>query len=503
MASLTVPPTPAKKERGCFQCSRRRIICDKGQPSCTKCINKGIECSGLGRIRFAKGVARRGRLKDCKIPDANSNGLQEGNDVLPTEISFQALRWPNEKRPKQRRTIEAVKDLAVICPENSFSLEGETTMMDESIVLSSQVTSPDLASTMTVIQKQDDDDVEEVVRGDMVLNKAYSRSDNIISWVAPIGAEARMLFSYFSEAVAPVMVILDDNSNGYRSLILPMAFEDDVLRRAVRVVAAQHLSRERPELKDEAEAERTAIISSLRRNALGCSADKVFNKFTWATVIVLLVGETVTGSADYRFLVQMLLCLSMNGLSDDVDPALMSFLQAQAHMFEMLGVPLLGEEVGVLTVMKASDSLTDWLSYPHLPDDSDDRRAAETIRQCFISACAIYTRRAASANTSSYFGFSDDVIQKLAIEQLISNISRISPSARGAHALVWVCFVAGAEATEQAHREFFVQRMKQTYAQTQFRNIPAAIESLEKIWSRKNGERWTLCLPQFSNVLVM
>lgn len=111
-----------------------------------------------------------------------------------------------------------------------------------------------------------------------------------------------------------------------------MAFENDVLRRAVRVVAAQHLSRERPELKEAAEAERVAIISRLRRDALECSADKVFNKFTWATVIVLLVGETVTGSADYGFLVQMLLCLSMKGLSDDVDPTLMTFLQAQAHM---------------------------------------------------------------------------------------------------------------------------------------------------------------------------
>lgn len=128
------------------------------------------------------------------------------------------------------------------------------------------------------------------------------------------------------------MVILDDYTNGYRSLILPMALEDDLLRRAVGVVAAQHLSRHRPELLDAAEAGRAAVISRLRSDSLQQSADKVFNKFTWATLIVLLVGETVTGSAEYRFLVQMLLSLSASNPGRDFDPGLLKFLQAQTHM---------------------------------------------------------------------------------------------------------------------------------------------------------------------------
>lgn len=128
------------------------------------------------------------------------------------------------------------------------------------------------------------------------------------------------------------MVVLDDNSNGYRTLVLPMALEDDLLRRAVGVVAAQHLSCQRPEMKDVAEAGRAVVISRLRSDSLKQSADKVFNKFTWATLIVLLVGETVTGSPDFPFFVQMLLCLSMNNPGRDLDPALTAFLQAQTHM---------------------------------------------------------------------------------------------------------------------------------------------------------------------------
>lgn len=33
----------------CRQCTKRRIKCDKGTPRCSKCIKKGIECSGVGK----------------------------------------------------------------------------------------------------------------------------------------------------------------------------------------------------------------------------------------------------------------------------------------------------------------------------------------------------------------------------------------------------------------------------------------------------------------------
>lgn len=154
----------------------------------------------------------------------------------------------------------------------------------------------------------------------------------------------------------------------------------------------------------------------------------------------------------------------------------------------------------MLTMMKASESLMSFLSYPNLPVDSDDRRIADLIRQCFVSACNIYTRCAANADAISRF---HETIQEQSIHQLIGIISQISPSARGAHALVWVCFVAGAASTDQSRRDFFVHRMEEVYARTHFRNIPTAIQSLKNIWARRRGERWTVCLPQLANVLVM
>lgn len=127
------------------------------------------------------------------------------------------------------------------------------------------------------------------------------------------------------------MVVLDTVPNRYPDIILPMALDDEVLRRAIGVVAAQHMGRQRPEIKDAAEAGRIAIISRLRTDAMSASASEVFNHYTWATLIVLLVGETVTGSSDYTFLVQMLLSLAIHS-SGDKTSAVSHFLQAQTNL---------------------------------------------------------------------------------------------------------------------------------------------------------------------------
>ncbi|KAK2731399.1 hypothetical protein CKAH01_09047 [Colletotrichum kahawae] len=59
-----MPPKPRPyrpKARGCFECSKRRISCDRTEPECEKYLSRGLKCSGLGiRHRFSDGVASRG-----------------------------------------------------------------------------------------------------------------------------------------------------------------------------------------------------------------------------------------------------------------------------------------------------------------------------------------------------------------------------------------------------------------------------------------------------------
>jgi hypothetical protein len=179
-----------KKEQGCFQCSRRRIICDRNEP-CLKCIKKGIECSGLGRIRFAEGVARRGRLKDRKIPVAE--GVQEGGSVLPTRGPSQALTWPEDRKSAKRRRREDNK-VDTISWQYDVTILGDVPVrneLDEAAV-------EDIASQALIVQPgtcgEEDEDIEEIDRSDLGQHPRRRSGPQI--WLPPVNSTARMLFSY-------------------------------------------------------------------------------------------------------------------------------------------------------------------------------------------------------------------------------------------------------------------------------------------------------------------
>lgn len=127
------------------------------------------------------------------------------------------------------------------------------------------------------------------------------------------------------------MVVLDNVSNGYRDVFLPLACEDELLRTAIGVVASQHLALYNPSFQSAADQGRAVIISRLRRDSLEASPDRVFNLSTWATLIVLLVGETITGSSEYSHLLQTLMCLIQN-VGQIAPSAARDFLTQQSHM---------------------------------------------------------------------------------------------------------------------------------------------------------------------------
>ncbi|KAL4890264.1 fungal-specific transcription factor domain-containing protein [Aspergillus ambiguus] len=427
----------SSKPRGCFQCSKRRIICDGAEPVCKKCQKKSLECSGLGRFRFSNGLARRGKLKGCVVPVPHLSPAEAFPPEPANSARFppQKLQWKNEQgcrtRQKQKRNGKATVD-----PQ-----EGSVGQMEGS---------GDRASVPSAVGQ----------------------------WIPPLNSRTRMLFSYFATEVAPVMVILDKISNGYRELLLPMACEDRVLERAISAVASQHIAGRCPTMRVEAESERAAVISCLRQDSLQSSADRVFNVSTWATLIVLLVGETITGSSEYRYLLHTLTCLAEN-ISQVEYTAANSFLTQQTHMFQLLGTPLLGERKGIHALQRPIEQYMDWTQYD-LPPDSEHHRVLALSRLAFMNASKIYLGRTMGNNN-----------QWESLESLKQVVSQIDPEEPGSHALVWVCFIAAADSTDPEHRAFFIDRMNKVYAKTQFRNISAAIESLPGIWSAQGSSRWT------------
>lgn len=303
------------------------------------------------------------------------------------------------------------------------------------------------------------------------------------------------------------MVVLDI-ANGYREILLPLACEDELLQRAVGVVAAQHLALYQPSYQEIADKGRASIISRLRRDSLGASPERVFNVSTWATLIVLLVGETITGSSEYGYLLQSLLCLAQN-IAQIEPSAARDFLTQQTHMyvkgvvflgmcltviirFEFLGLPFLGEQLGVDLLRLPLDPLLDWIILYNLPRDSEHNHLIQVSKLAFIKASEIYLGRVAS-----------DQDQWELLESLKQLVAQIEPDQMGSHALVWVCFIGAADSTDPEHRRFFVERMNQIFVRTKFQNISAGLRSLPAIWSQKGSARWTQNLTQLAPSLVM
>lgn len=104
-------------------------------------------------------------------------------------------------------------------------------------------------------------------------------------------------------------VTYDTGSNGYRDLILPLAHQDTLVQRAVMVVSGLHLGSQQTTLRHHAERGRAAILARLRQNVARGNLEDVLNVSTWATLLILLVGETVTGTSDFVQLFGMLCSL--------------------------------------------------------------------------------------------------------------------------------------------------------------------------------------------------
>ncbi|CAG9977252.1 unnamed protein product [Clonostachys byssicola] len=77
MSESASKPSNASSPRSCWQCAKRRLVCDLGKPGCKKCANHGVECPGYetkplqwmqpGQTR-SKGARKAERLRSSRKP---------------------------------------------------------------------------------------------------------------------------------------------------------------------------------------------------------------------------------------------------------------------------------------------------------------------------------------------------------------------------------------------------------------------------------------------------
>ena len=129
------------------------------------------------------------------------------------------------------------------------------------------------------------------------------------------------------------MILLDNELNGYRQYILPMACENEVLRRAVSVAATAHLSPNIPELDAPGKAGRSAIITKLVKDASEGPSSQLSGETIWATIILLLVSDLVTGSEDFSISYRMLVSFTQAKKDSLKDSPLKDFLMEQTELY--------------------------------------------------------------------------------------------------------------------------------------------------------------------------
>ncbi|KAH9203564.1 fungal-specific transcription factor domain-containing protein, partial [Leptodontidium sp. 2 PMI_412] len=437
-------------DTGCHECSKRRIKCDKTEPRCFKCQKKGIACSGQGvRYRFWEGRACPSKDKRTVKSPRRKSTYQPPLSALPVAIPG----WFDDDRGYCPVVDPWCKDCSMP--------EGDGIAFDAE---------------------------EEEGEGMQVLN----------TWSEPSLGRPDHLRDFsraFSDAVAPIMVVLDKQHNGYRDIILPLACECPIIQRAVSVVAAFHLSAQVPGLQESAQLGQLAIISKLRQDAGQLSPYRPFDISTWATILVLLAGETVTGGNDFVYLLEMLKYITQIGKVElGVSASIHQFLLGQTRMFELFGFPLSEESKGKMVMRKDPDYYFDFITYSLDPQSELDQNI-KGMKNAIRIACEIYRRRAESELPhNESIGL---------LEQLRQHVLTIEPNTDGAHALVWTYFVAAAESVLPSHREFYTDRLRALFARTKFRSIPRALKSLEKIWEMQGLRRWTQIVADESPILVM
>ncbi|EEP81300.1 predicted protein [Uncinocarpus reesii 1704] len=450
------------------------------EPRCLKCAKKGLVCSGMGiRYRFSPGIASRGKFRNRQIPVLDVSD-KEGLDKL-------------------KRSSTPRKSASPIIP-------GYTEELDRSLPVADAESSLICATWGdTAYPVLDKDDRTEYLQ-------------QIVPEIQILDGKTQMLFSHFSAFVAPAMVPLDSEFNGYRRIFLPLAHQDPEIKRAVCLVAALHLSSKVPELREAANAARLASIFSLKRLVDEHDWGDVLSVSNWAVIILLLAGEMIRGGSDFTYLLKMLMSLVNARGSYDEESEVHSFLMQQTKMIELFGRPFLGESEGIQALSKGVSFYCDFVSHTLRYNPNVSRQLTVSLLIAAIShATDIYLRRALGLLDSSnpvddgapHYTSTTPASPSSSLQHLKDLVSEIHADTPGSHTLVWVYFMGAAESSTDEDRDFFTSKLQGLYGSIGFENIIIGLANLKALWDsgerQGNGAeatRWTERLPQIESLVM-
>lgn len=194
---------------GCFQCSKRRIVCDGSEPTCHKCQKKGIECSGPGRFRFYQGTSIRGLSQGGAVPVTAPTPLPQPQSSCRGEQKPLNVRWQSDRpsaRAKRKQSVRATAKTGDASCGNSQHDQSTTVAGDRRSTagVEDNVSSPASAISLTSSALDewcetpgsgvDEDTVEQVVSSSEAIQLYSPKS--ISPWIPPLNSRTRMFLSH-------------------------------------------------------------------------------------------------------------------------------------------------------------------------------------------------------------------------------------------------------------------------------------------------------------------
>lgn len=305
----------------------------------------------------------------------------------------------------------------------------------------------------------------------------------------------RFLLRYFSDNIAPEMVLIDDSHNGWRHLILPLAWMDELVMKAVLAVSAFHLSGKTDGyapcqgLANSSELYSEAIHELQNRKNLD-QYDHQTKRRVILSIIVLLVAVMVTGCSDFPILFHLLQsALDTIGGEDELGPdELSEFALRQIHKMRVYAAPFISQQAGVYTILSQAPHSFDCLYYSSRfhPEKQCTIDLIASLRQ---QAYDIYLQRVMLNQTPGNELSSADVVRKFR-----ASLESFPKGFPGDHSLVWASFIAASESYTPDNQQFFEQFLLRQYHRNGFGNILKGLELLKRIWAR--DVNWPALLPE-------
>ncbi|WXC56560.1 hypothetical protein SNK03_002493 [Fusarium graminearum] len=440
------------KVRGCYQCSRRRIDCDRQEPECVKCVTKGIKCSGLGlRYRFNDGIAARGKFVGKTFPIVDIPVTQSSKqDDATTAISKHQRDDPFRESGYER-------------------------------IAKSSVPTDEIA-----------DDTTETTALVVPDNRPIS-----IHWgLDHVDPKSRFCLGYFSNNIAQLIAVINMGFNGYRDLILPRAETDPLVRKAVLLVVEQHLSLQNGTSISLDPAAYTSLVRELISRSHQCAPQDDDSALT--ALLLLHIREMISGSDNFR-LIYGSLRVVVNALaarSEDKRTDLRTFLQLQILRVCLFGESLFNETNGVHFIQAQQRACLEFITWcdrfhPELKDLLSQLANLTTL------ACNIYVQRAIFNPPP------EETIHM--IEEFKQSLGEVDAYADivGRHLLAWPCFIVAAESSTADHRQFFLDKLISLHNTTGSWNLLRAIDQVKEIWASQSSIRWTSMLGGPTQAFIM